>query len=96
MKIAVIARLQAHDGMGGEVVAAVEQVRPLVEAEAGTELFLAHRKQSEPDVVWIYELYTDSEAFERHKNGGALPRVQHLLAAPAVVTVAPVAAGKGS
>ncbi len=98
-KIGIVATLRAVEGKGQEVVDAFRAALPAVENEKGTELYIVHHSPDEPDVVTIYELYTDKAAQDEHRSGEPLRNLgralKGLLADAPTLTVIPVAAGKG-
>ena len=98
-KIAIVATLRAVEGKGEAVVEAFRAAVPDVEAETGTELYITHRSPDDPDVVTIYELYTDQAAREAHSSGEPIRKIgralKGLLVAPPELKVMPAVTGKG-
>jgi quinol monooxygenase YgiN len=78
-KVAVLAKLVAHEGRGDELVAAFEELFEQVEQEAGTEVYALNRSTKEPDVFWFYELYGDRDAFQAHGSSDAMQRAFAVL-----------------
>jgi len=89
-KVAMIAKMTAAEGKREELLETLQGVFPEVEKEQGTELYLLHRDEREPDVVWMYELYTDNDGFRAHASNAALKEVATsligLLAGPPEMT----------
>ena len=53
----------------GELDAVLTALRPLVEAsqaEAGCEIYQAHRDPDDPNVIFLYERYVDEAAYRAH------------------------------
>jgi|KBSSwiStaDraftv2_1062776.scaffolds.fasta_scaffold1147260_1 quinol monooxygenase YgiN len=98
-KIAIVATLRAVEGQGDAVVEAFRAAGPDVQAETGTELYIAHRSPDDPDVVIVYELYTDQAAREAHSAGEPIRKIgrslKGLLAAPPELKVMSAVTGKG-
>jgi quinol monooxygenase YgiN len=88
--IAQYARFAAKDGLAGKVRAALEEAAVTAAAEPGTLLYLIHDSQTEPDTIWMYELYASAEAQAAHSGSEATARlraaVADLLAEPLTVT----------
>lgn len=96
-KLAVIAKLPAQEGKGGELIAAIKDYFPQVHDEPGTEVYAVHQDNSNPDLIWFYELYADMESLAAHggsdafkKLGGALGGL--LSGAPELIMLTPVEA----
>jgi quinol monooxygenase YgiN len=98
-KVAIFAKLQAPEGKGSELEAAVLASIPGVDAETGTELYVVHRSEEDADVVRIYELYSDADAQAAHMSGQALKdlgrSLKGLLAGAPELIIVPVLGGKG-
>lgn len=99
-KISIIAKITAQDGKRDELVAAFA---PMLEhvgtAEPGTEVYMLHTDDKDPNVCWFYELYTDGEAAKVHGTSDMMKAVGKNLAPllagrPELSFVTPVG-GKG-
>jgi quinol monooxygenase YgiN len=67
--------------------------------EPGTEVYVMHTDDKDPNVVWFYEIYRDDEAFGVHGNSDMMKefgKVFGALAAgrPELIRLTPVV-GKG-
>jgi quinol monooxygenase YgiN len=92
-KIAQFAKFTAKTGRGGEVVGALEVALETARTEVGTEVYAIHQGD-DPDVVWMYEVYADSDAQATHSASAATAllrsTVADLLDEPLVVTRGPL------
>jgi quinol monooxygenase YgiN len=70
-KISSIARLAAKEGQRDALLAAFEAFLPAVEAEEGTEIYSLHLDEADPNLIWVFELYTDRAALEAHAGSPA-------------------------
>jgi quinol monooxygenase YgiN len=70
--IALFGKITAHPGKGDELVAAFAPLFAHAETEPGTEVYVLHRAQDDPDVLMFYELYTDAAALEAHRTSEAM------------------------
>jgi quinol monooxygenase YgiN len=86
---AVIVTLTAKDGRRDELLAALEPVRAFAQTEPGTLVYAAHTSERDPNKVWMYEVYTDVEAFRAHGGSEVMrthgPALEGLLAEPQVI-----------
>ena len=96
-KLAVLAKMVAQEGKREEAVAKLQELVDHVATEDGTEVYAMHTSDAEPNVIWFYELYTDSDALGAHGGsdvmkqvGGALREV--MAARPEITLLTPVAA----
>lgn len=97
--VAVIAKLVAAEGKADDLVSALEGVLPSAESETGTLVYALHRDQSDPNTLWMYELYADMGALAAHSSSEALAGLMGamggLLAEPPVLTLLSPIAAKG-
>jgi quinol monooxygenase YgiN len=88
--IAQYARFAAKEGLRDKVRAALDAAAEAAAGEPGTVLYLIHDSQSEPDTIWMYELYASPEAQMAHSASEATARLRaavgDLLREPLVVT----------
>jgi quinol monooxygenase YgiN len=87
MMITLIARWHVKSGHVEDVIAALERMAPLVaEREPGCLLYQANRSQEDPNLILLYERYTDLDAIATHRDtphfreiveGEILPLVEH-------------------
>jgi (4S)-4-hydroxy-5-phosphonooxypentane-2,3-dione isomerase len=71
-KVAVTARVKAKEGRAEELIAAFGALLEQVENEPGTLLYTVNRSTDDPHPFWVYELYTDADAFTAHSRSGAM------------------------
>lgn len=98
-KVSVFVKLTAKPGKRDEMVEVLGSVRPLIDAEEGTEWYTIHTDQADENVVWMLEVYADQAAFDAHGSGEALGQLFGSLggiigAAPEMYMATPVG-GKG-
>ncbi|MGC0367382.1 quinol monooxygenase YgiN [Rhodococcus sp. 27YEA15] len=90
MKVAQFARFTAKPGQADKVVAALEEASIAARSEEGTLVYAIHVFPDTPDVVWMYELYTDAAAQQAHSSSAATDRlkaaVKDVLAEPLTVS----------
>lgn len=98
-RIAQFAKFTAKPGHGGDVVATMETALAAARLESGTEVYAIHVAGDQPDVVWVYELYSDTDAHAAHSSSAATAQMRtslaDLLAEPTVVLRSSVHAGFG-
>lgn len=67
--IALVAMYYCQKSKGDEVESHLKRMAPLVkEHEPGCTLYQASRRQEDPDVFLLYELYVDQAALEAHRE----------------------------
>ncbi len=98
-KVALIAKLPTQPGKRDELVAAFAPMMEAVSAEAGTEVYILNLDDTDENVAWVYELYTDADAMAAHSSSDTMAamfgRLGDLLGgAPELITLTPVS-GKG-
>ena len=79
--IAQYARFAAKEGLAGKVREALEEAATAAAEEPGTLLYLIHDSQTEPDTLWMYELYASPEAQAAHSGSDATARLRAAVAA---------------
>jgi quinol monooxygenase YgiN len=88
-KIAAVATLTATPGKRDELVKALLEMIDTAEGEEGTEVYALHTDDREPDVVHFYELYTDKDASDVHRNSEGMkamgPKLEGLLGGKTVI-----------
>lgn len=85
--ITLVARWHIRPGHTDEVIAALQEMAPLVaELEPGCLLYQANRSQDDPNLILLYERYTDLDAIAVHREtshfreiveGRILPLIEH-------------------
>jgi quinol monooxygenase YgiN len=80
MPIAQYARFAAKEGLGEKVRAALDDAAVAAAQEPGTLLYLIHDVQTEPDTIWMYELYASPEAQTAHSGSDATARLREAVA----------------
>jgi quinol monooxygenase YgiN len=91
-QLAQFVRFVAKDGLGGKVVAALQDASVAAADEEGTLVYAIHVAPDNPDTVWMYELYASPEAQMAHSGSTATAR---LKAAVADLLAEPLAVSKG-
>lgn len=96
-KISLIAKLTAADGKADDLAAALVGLIEAAEEEAGLEVYSAHRDNSDANVFWFFEVYTDSAALDVHGKGDRMKAAMgalgaHLGGRPEVMRCTPVVA----
>ncbi len=71
-KVSLIAKLTLQPGKRDDFVAAFAPMMEAVKDEAGTELYILNFQDDDEHVVWVYELYTDSDAMAVHSGSEAM------------------------
>jgi autoinducer 2-degrading protein len=71
-KVSIVATITAKDGRGDEIIAAFDGAKDAIAAEPGTEVYVLHRNQNDPNVFYVTELYTDQAAVDAHMSGAAM------------------------
>ncbi len=70
--VALIAKLPVQPGKRDEFITAFSSMFPVVEDEEGTLVYAVHADDSDPDLVWVYELYTDAAALDVHSKSDGM------------------------
>jgi len=65
-KIAMAVKIPAAPGKGNELAAAMEFALENVRHESGTRYYILHADASNPDVLWMYELYDSQADLDAH------------------------------
>lgn len=95
----MFAKLVAKPGLRQELLDALLGLLPTVDEEDGTELYLIHLVDSEPDAIRVYELYRDTDALAVHGGSDTMtsvfPQLARLLDGTPEMVVAEPYAGKG-
>jgi quinol monooxygenase YgiN len=71
-KVSVVATITVKDGRGDELIGAFDGAKDAVAAEAGTEVYVLHRNQADPNIFYVTELYADQESLDAHMSGAAM------------------------
>ena len=98
-KVAVAARIPAKEGKGAELAAALQFALDNVKSEPGTLSYILHADASNPDSLWMYELYESQDALNAHMGSEWFkqlgPKIGALMGgAPELIFLAPIG-GKG-
>ncbi len=98
-KTSLFVRMKTHDGKRDEALAALMAALPSAEGEEGTEIYSFHIDKADPDVLWVFELYSDDDALGVHGQSAAVAEmfgvIGPLLAEPPAMHVCDLHAGKG-
>jgi quinol monooxygenase YgiN len=65
---AVAVTWEAKEGEEERVGQLLEEITPLVRAEPGCLMYIAHRSAEDPRTFFIYEQYEDEAAFLAHRE----------------------------
>lgn len=79
-KVAVIVRIRCRPGCRETVVDAYSSLFEAVDDEPGTEIYALHAATEDPDVLYFYELYSNTESLARHAGGRHLAAVAEAVA----------------
>ncbi|MCU1361001.1 MAG: hypothetical protein JWN99_2290 [Ilumatobacteraceae bacterium] len=79
-QVAVFAKLPAAPGKRDELAQAFRAAIASADAEGGTTHYILHNDAKDPDVLWVYERYTDQAAFEAHSAAPGLRALGSQLA----------------
>ena len=97
-KVAVTARVRAKEGRAEELIAAFGVLLEQAESEPGTLFYAVIRSTDDPHLFWVYELYTDGDAFAAHSGSDAMaaagPVLGELIAESELIVGEPLS-GKG-
>ncbi len=96
--IAVVVKITAAPGKRDDVAQVLGNMFPTVEEEAGTVLYILNEDLGNPDVLWMYEYYSDQAALDAHSGSPAMAELLGSLggdlmgAAPELTVVNPIRA----
>lgn len=68
MTFAVAAIWKAKPGEADRIREVIEIMTPLSRDEPGNLFYQAHVSPDDPETFFLYEQYTDAQAYEDHKN----------------------------
>jgi quinol monooxygenase YgiN len=71
-QVGVLAKISVQDGKADEAITALQAMLDHVLTEAGTQTYILHRDQADPNVLWVYELYADQASFEAHSSSDTM------------------------
>jgi quinol monooxygenase YgiN len=93
-KFAVVMKIVAHEGKGPELEAVFDSIFRQVEGEPGTELYVLNRSAADPDVLWLYEVFSSKSDFDAHCDTDTVrafgPQLARLVASREIVQGEPV------
>ena len=95
----VMIKFNAQPGRGDALADHLAQSADLAQDEPGTELWIVHRSPTDPDTVWVYEVYASDAARAAHEATDAYQKAREGTGAllggpPEVIPLIPVG-GKG-
>lgn len=98
-KVAVWAKIPAAPGKRDELIAALQTALETANGEPGTIYYMLHTDVTDPDALFMYELYENQDALNAHMGSEAFkalgPAIGSLLGgAPSLSILGPVG-GKG-
>jgi quinol monooxygenase YgiN len=76
----IIAEVRVDPGRRQDLLDALDPIFDEVEQEHDTLVYAVHVDLDDPGTVWIYEQYTDREAFDRHQASAAFEQVVRAIA----------------
>lgn len=79
-RIAVFVKMEAKPGRRDDLVAGLAPLLAAAEDEAGTEVYVLHTSDDEPDVVRFYEQYPDADAMAAHSKSDTMREAGMALA----------------
>jgi quinol monooxygenase YgiN len=79
-KLSGLATITVKDGRGDELIDAFRGAAEHVAKEDGTEHYVLHRNNTDPNVFYVTEVYSDQAAYETHTSGAALAALGPALA----------------
>jgi quinol monooxygenase YgiN len=98
--VAGVIPFEAKPGKGEEVARLIAAALPEVENENGTPLWLVLRSNTNPDTVFLVDLFKDATARDAHLEGKAAEKifaaVPALLASQPTIHPADLIASKGA
>ena len=97
-KPALLAKLTAKEGQRDQLLEVIADLGiKNVSGEPGTEVYAAHKDQGDENVVWFYELYSDTDALAAHGSSDGMKEFgkatgQYMAGRPELIFLEPVAA----
>jgi quinol monooxygenase YgiN len=79
-RIAILAQMRAQPGKRQALMDALAPLHDAVKAEPGTEVFIMHASDADPDIVMFYEVYRDKDALSAHQQNPALKSIGPAMA----------------
>jgi (4S)-4-hydroxy-5-phosphonooxypentane-2,3-dione isomerase len=65
-KVSLVARIEAKDGKADELVAAFDKLLAEVAKEPGTIHYVLHKSTTDPNALYVTEIYEDQAALDAH------------------------------
>ena len=98
-KVAVWVRLPLKPGIRAEAATAFQVAVDNVQSEDGTLVYILHEEESEPDALFVYELYSGQDALTAHSSADWFksfgpPLAPFMAGRPEIHVLAPLT-GKG-
>jgi quinol monooxygenase YgiN len=99
-KVVMVGKATLQPGKRAEFVEAMRIFMQRVECEPGTEVYAVNESIEDPDVVWLFEVFSSQEAYEHGHHGSAadqehLARTARLRAKPSEIHFARTTLVKG-
>lgn len=66
--LAIVAKLKAVDGKGGELAERMAEIAAKVRTEPGNHAYAVHQNSDDRDLVMIYEQYDDKASLDAHRS----------------------------
>ena len=71
-KVFVLAKITAQEGKRDELIEGMGPMMEHVETEPGTLEYILSTDAKDENVLWMYEVYEDQEAFQAHGSSDAM------------------------
>jgi (4S)-4-hydroxy-5-phosphonooxypentane-2,3-dione isomerase len=65
-KVSLVARIEAKDGKADELITAFGALFAEVAKEPGTIEYVLHRSSTDPNILYVTEVYEDQAALDAH------------------------------
>lgn len=65
-RVSIVVKVPAAPGKGNEMAAAFEEALEHVRNESGTRYYIVHADASNPDTIWVYEMYDSQADLDAH------------------------------
>jgi quinol monooxygenase YgiN len=79
-EVAQVAIFVAKPGNGPEVLKALNNAFEAAQSEKGTKVYTIHESTTDPDTIWMYELYEDTDAQQGHSTSEATAQLRSAVA----------------
>ena len=66
-KVSYVVKMRAQPGKRDDLLAGLADLVKEIADEEGTELYIFHADDNDPDAVWSYEIFRDADAVAIHQ-----------------------------